>query len=81
MRFDSALYQGFVISPFYDSLLGKLIVYAGTREEAVRKMQAALCELIIEGVEDNAEFQMELLAAKEFLDGSYRTDFLTEGRM
>ena len=44
-------------------------------------MQAALCELIIEGVEDNAEFQMELLAAKEFLDGSYRTDFLTEGRM
>ena len=79
VRFDSALYQGFVVSPFYDSLLGKLIVYAGTREEAVRKMQAALCELIIEGVDTCADFQTELLAAKEFVDGSYRTDFLTEG--
>ena len=52
MRFDTALYQGYVIPPFYDSMIGKLIVYAGTREEAMRKMQAALCELVIEGVRD-----------------------------
>ena len=43
VRFDTALYQGYVIPPFYDSMVGKLIVYANTREEAIRKMQAALC--------------------------------------
>ena len=78
VRFDSAVYQGYSIPPFYDSLIGKLIVHAKTREEAVRKMQAALCELVLEGVEHNCEFQMELLADPEFLDGSYQTDFLAK---
>ena len=76
VRFDSAVYPGYEIPPYYDSMIGKLIVHASTREEAIRKMQAALCELIIEGVQHNSEFQMELLAEKEFMDGSYCTDFL-----
>lgn len=78
VRFDSAVYPGYEIPPYYDSMIGKLIVHASTREEAIRKMQAALCELIIEGVEHNSEFQMELLAEKEFMDGSYCTDFLAK---
>lgn len=78
VRFDSAVYQGYTIPPFYDSMIGKLIVYAQTREEAIRKMQAALCELVIEGVDTNADFQMELLAQPEFINGSYCTDFLAK---
>jgi acetyl-CoA carboxylase biotin carboxylase subunit len=76
VRFDSAVYQGYSIPPFYDSMIGKLIVHAKTREECIRKMQASLCELIIEGVEHNAEFQMELLAEEAFKTGSYTTDYL-----
>ena len=78
VRFDSAIYQGYSIPPFYDSMIGKLIVFAKTREQAIRKMKAALCELIIEGVEHNAEFQTELLSAEEFENSSYTTDFVTK---
>jgi acetyl-CoA carboxylase biotin carboxylase subunit len=76
VRFDTALYQGYVIPPFYDSMVGKLIVYAQTREEAIRKMNAALCELVIEGVEHNGEGQLALIGEPRFLDGSYTTDLL-----
>ena len=75
VRFDTALFQNCEISPFYDSMIGKLIVCAKTREEAIRKMNAALGELVIEGIEINREQQMEILAAREFEDGTYRTDF------
>ena len=76
VRFDTALYQDYMVPPFYDSLIGKLIVHAPTREEAIRKMQAALCEMVIEGVEHNRELQLETISAPEFIDGSYTTDFL-----
>ncbi|KAI4453245.1 pyruvate carboxylase subunit a [Holotrichia oblita] len=73
VRFDTAIYQNYVIPPFYDSMIGKLIVYAKTREEAIRKMKAALCELVIEGVDNNADFQLEILSDSSFIDGSYNT--------
>jgi acetyl-CoA carboxylase biotin carboxylase subunit len=76
VRFDTAIYQGYTIPPFYDSMIGKLIVHAHTRDEAIRKMKAALCELIIEGIEYNAQLQMELLALPEFEDYTYTTDTL-----
>ena len=76
MRFDTALYQGYVVPPFYDSMLGKLIVYAITREEAIRKMQAALAELVITGIEYNSELQIELLASAAFKSGIYYTNYL-----
>ena len=76
VRFDTALYHDYVVPPFYDSMIGKLIVHAGTRQEAIRKMQAALCEMVIEGVEHNRELQLETISAPEFIDGSYTTDFL-----
>lgn len=76
VRFDTALYQGYTVPPYYDSLIGKLIVHAKTREEAIRKMQAALCELVIEGVSCNTELQIELLATEEFISGNYYTDFM-----
>ena len=79
VRFDSHIYESYHVPPYYDSLLGKLIVHAPTREEALRKMRAALCELVISGVDHNSEFLMELLAMEEFVDGSYHTNSL-EGR-
>ena len=78
VRFDSAIYQGYTIPPFYDSMIGKLIVYSKTRDEAIRKMKAALCELIIEGVTHTASFQEELLSSEEFVNSTYTTDYLTK---
>ena len=76
VRFDTALYQDYFVPPFYDSMIGKLIVHAKTREEAIRKMQAALCELVIEGLDHNAEFQMDVLEDPEFRDGTYTTNLM-----
>ena len=76
VRFDTFLYQGYEMLPYYDSMMGKLIVYAGTREEAVRKMKAALCELVIEGVETNLEEQLALVGEAEFSDGTYDLRFM-----
>jgi len=78
VRLDTALYQDYFIPPYYDSMIAKLIVHAKTREEALRKMQAALCELVIEGVEHNSELQMEILSDESFRSGSYTTDFLAK---
>ncbi|MBQ4353254.1 MAG: acetyl-CoA carboxylase biotin carboxylase subunit [Clostridia bacterium] len=71
VRFDTFLTVGTQITPYYDSLVGKLIVYAGTREEAIRKMKAALCELVIDGIETNIEEQLRILETPAFDDGSY----------
>ncbi len=76
VRFDTALYQDYVVPPYYDSMIAKLIVHAKTREEAIRKMQAALCELVIEGVFHNSELQMEILLDERFQTGIYTTDFM-----
>lgn len=79
VRFDTYLVSGITVSPYYDSLLGKLIVYAGTREEAMRKMKAALCELVVEGIETNIEEQLTLVSDPRFMTGTYDLTFL-EGR-
>ena len=79
VRFDTFLIQDGEISPFYDSLLGKLIVWADDRDEAVRKMRAALCELVIEGVDTNIEEQLALIGEQDFVLGTYDLRFM-EGR-
>ena len=80
VRFDTFLVQDCSITPYYDSLLGKLIVWAANRQgEAVRKMRAALCELVIEGVETNIEEQLALISEQDFVLGTYDLRFM-EGR-
>ena len=76
VRFDTAVYQDYQIPPFYDSMIGKLIVHAKTREEAIRKMRAALCELVIEGVALNSDLQLNILEDQRFIQGDYATDFM-----
>lgn len=78
VRFDSALYQGYKIPPHYDSMLGKMIVHANTRDEAIARMKSALHELSVEGVETNIEFQMEILNNPEFIAGQVDTSFIDE---
>jgi acetyl-CoA carboxylase biotin carboxylase subunit len=78
VRFDSALWTGYVVPPFYDALLGKLIVHAKTREESIRKMKAALCELVIDGVPNNIDEQISIISDRRFLKGDYNTDFMNE---
>ncbi|MBQ9764874.1 MAG: acetyl-CoA carboxylase biotin carboxylase subunit [Lachnospiraceae bacterium] len=75
VRFDTFLVTGMTVSPYYDSLLGKLIVFAGTREEAIRKMKAALCELVIDGIPNNIEEQIEYVSDPRFVDGTYNLNF------
>lgn len=71
VRFDSGLIEGAAISPYYDSLLGKLIVRANTREEALRKLRAALCELVIKGIPTNLEQQLKTVEDERFTTGNY----------
>ena len=78
VRFDTFLVSGGTISPHYDSMIGKLIVYAGSREETLRKMRAALCELVVEGIPNNIVEQLELISDSRFVDGSYDLTFMEE---
>ena len=76
VRFDTAIYQDYTIPPYYDSMIGKLIVFARDRKEAIRKLNAALCELVVEGVNYNAELGCDILSEPEFENGTYCTDFM-----
>lgn len=74
--FDSALFPGAVVPPYYDSMLARVIVCASTRDGAIRKMRSALGELVIEGVDENSELQLRILANEEFLSGNYHTNLM-----
>lgn len=76
VRFDTSLYQGYKIPPYYDSMLGKLIVYAAGRDEAIEKMRAALEELIIDGVTTNIDYQLSLINNYQFRKGIFNTSFV-----
>lgn len=76
IRIDSAAYQGYVITPFYDSMIAKLIVYAPDREEAIMKMKWALSEFIVEGVDTNIDFQLSIVKDPNFEAGRYDIGYL-----
>lgn len=78
VRFDTCLIEGTVISPYYDALLGKLIVFAKTREETLRKMRASLCELVIEGIPTNIEEQLQIVEDERFSSGTYDLTFMED---
>ena len=78
LRVDSAMYSGYAIPPFYDSMIAKIIVHGQTRFEALMKMQRALGELVTDGVTTNAEFQMDLISHPNVIAGDYDTSFLQE---
>jgi acetyl-CoA carboxylase biotin carboxylase subunit len=76
VRFDSHAYAGYEVPPYYDSLLGKLIVWGPTREAAIARGRAALAELVVEGVVTNTAIHHALLGSAPFLDGKFTTNLL-----
>lgn len=78
VRIDSHSYQGYEISPYYDSMIGKLIVHDMNREEAIKRMRRALQEYIIEGVDTTIPFHLEVLDNKLYQEGKVSTKFLEE---
>ena len=76
VRVESAMYDQYTVLPHYDSMIGKLIVHADTREEAIQRMVCALDEYIIEGIKTTIPFHQKMMANKEFNDGNFDTNFL-----
>jgi len=76
VRVDSHVYAGYVIPPYYDSMIGKLITVAQTRQEAINTMHRALSEYVIEGVKTTIPFHLQLMQDERFLSGDFNTNFL-----
>ena len=76
IRIDTAIYEGYTIPPYYDSMIAKIIVYGITRNEAIAKMKRALEELVIEGVETNRDFLFEIIKNPDFIRGNFDTSFI-----
>jgi acetyl-CoA carboxylase, biotin carboxylase subunit len=76
VRVDSHVYTGYTIPPYYDSMIGKLITVAQTREEAIDTMHRALSEYVIEGVKTTIPFHLQLMKNEDFRSGNFTTKFL-----
>lgn len=76
VRIDSAVYPGYEISPFYDSMVAKVIVWGKDRHEAIQRMKRALDEFVIEGIKTTIPFHQRLLEHEDFLKGDFNTKFL-----
>ena len=75
VRVETAVYNGYTIPPYYDSMIAKIITFAPTRLECIKKMRIALEELIIDGVETNIEFHYLVLHQRQFIEGTYDTGY------
>lgn len=78
VRMDTHLYSGYVVPPYYDSLLGKIICWGNNRDEAIDRMKRALLELKIDGVETTRLFQQKLISSPEFISGEVHTRFVQD---
>ena len=76
IRIDSAIYSGYTISPYYDSMIAKLIVYAKIRKEAIAKMHSALGEVIIEGITTNIDFLYDILEREDYQEGDITISYM-----
>ena len=76
IRVDTAIYNGYVIPPNYDSMIAKIIVHGATRNEAISKMKRALEELVIDGVDTNRDFLFEIIRNPNFIRGNFDTSFI-----
>ncbi|MEO6720686.1 MAG: acetyl-CoA carboxylase biotin carboxylase subunit [Ferruginibacter sp.] len=81
VRIDSHVYAGYVIPPYYDSMIGKLITVAQTREEAIATMYRALSEYVIEGIKTTIPFHLQLMRNEDFRSGNFTTKFLDSFKM
>ena len=78
IRVDTAVYAGYTIPPYYDSMIAKVIVHGKSRNEAIKKMKSALSEFIATGIDTNVDFQMEIMNDPVFQSGSFSTNFIEQ---
>ncbi|MDP2830647.1 MAG: ATP-grasp domain-containing protein, partial [Candidatus Omnitrophota bacterium] len=78
VRVDSHLYTGYIVPPYYDSLIAKLIVYADDRRQAIARMRRALGEFMVEGIKTTIPFHLKVLDNPDFQKGEYSTKFIEE---
>lgn len=76
IRIDTAIYNGYIIPPYYDSMIAKIIVHGTSRNEAISKMKRALEELVIDGVETNRDFLFDIIKKPNFIRGNFDTSFI-----
>ncbi len=81
VRFDTHVHAGYTVPPYYDSMIGKLIVHKPTREQAIATMIRSLQELRIKGIPTTAEFQVKVLQHKDFVDGKVDTKWVERTRL
>ncbi len=79
VRVDSAVYQGYRIPPYYDSMIAKIIVHANNRKEAIVKMRSALAEVIVADIETNADYLLSILKDEAYTEGEFDVSFLNKG--
>ena len=78
IRIDSHVYAGYTVPPYYDSMIGKIIAYGDTREQAIARMRVAISETAVEGVRTNTKLHRELLADERFFQGGTSIHYLEE---
>jgi acetyl-CoA carboxylase biotin carboxylase subunit len=81
VRVDTHCYAGYIIPPYYDSMISKLITVAQTREEAIRKMERALEEYFIDGIKTTIPFHQKLMKDEKFREGNFTTKFMESFEM
>ena len=79
VRIDTAAYQGYTIPPYYDSMIGKMIVYGADRNQAIARMKRALAETLFEGIQTTTDYQMNILSSEAFATGNFHTNSIANG--
>ena len=79
IRVDTAVYSGYVVPPTYDSMIAKIIAHGKDRDETIAKLKSAVAELVVEGIETNADFILQILSNRDFVTNSYNTSFVERG--
>ena len=78
VRIDTAIYPGYTIPPYYDSMIAKIIVHGKNRDESIAKMKSAISELVVEGITTNADFILKILEDKDFVSNNYDTSSISK---
>ena len=79
VRLDTAVYQGYTIPPFYDSMIAKVMTFGSNREIASARMKRALSEMLFEGIVTNTDYQLSILLSKAFETADFNTNSIEEG--
>jgi acetyl-CoA carboxylase biotin carboxylase subunit len=78
IRVESHVYQGYTVPPYYDSMIGKIIAYGATRDQAIRRMRIALSEMVVAGIQTNIPLHQQLLLDTGFIRGGASIHYLEQ---